>query len=831
MKLSIALALMSTLALMVPTTNLFGQSTGEQAHAVVVAWQSDMKSRNNAMDSAKEVAKRLSAVIGKEVPVAKWTEKTPDAKLTLLISNAQQIGGDVAKSLENAKLDAFTIRYPYEVDGRTVCLLSSRDDRAEDYPGYYFLKKFVDVHYVGPGELGVVWNEQPNWKLPDQINIVEDPDFQMRLWTGESFSSRPWLARSGRMGFHHALGYIFSPAKHGDKPDVYPLINGKRFIPGKDKHSKSAGWQPCVSDPLSIEIAKNHVLEHLEKNPHILSVSLSVNDGAGNMCECEECVALDLKPEDRRYSRDYANRFFWFYNKVMAEVEKVNPDAYIAVLSYGPCNMPPVGFKVHPRVLVFQVNPTPEKLAAWHNAGATPNLYLWLWEGGFMTVRPDQQSLEEVVKQSRDYGGLGVYSEIIAQWGISAPKFYVLAHLLWDADRSADQLLGEYCDLAYGTDAGPMVKQWFEHWHAIHRRFEKPFDYHIGWRQTAQFQNLRRSDIVVLQESLDRASKQPMSESQRNRFEIIAAHHELMAANADQYLSSLEFNDPAWLEQRTNEQILANLELSTNLTARVNAVWDKYFATDEEGWFVDPKHGDKPQDFWNKWYVQVRTIVESQQESAIFDGIGFINDRLSGSAAEKSNYWKAQLAARSALAPWINSQIRSLSGQSAPSVVTNGNFEDAAAGPTPQVPDVTGWQVYQQYGSVKASRNIYSVETGTGHDGGRAFGIGEGLYGELRTFFNLEADKRYTLSFWYKTENRTSKSAFWIYGYEQASGDEKPKISRFYRLNLEPTDGKWVHVQRTFVANRTGTYMTQFSSYRHKKDEWSWFDDFEIRQR
>ena len=134
------------------------------------------------------------------------------------------------------------------------------------------------------GHLTEVFEKQPGWAMPEAIDVLENPDFEMRLWSGNSFSSREWLARSSRMGFHHALGYIFHPDKHGDTPEVYPLIKGKRYIPDTSggRHG-SSGWQPCTGSPKSVEIAVDHVLTTLEKNPRGISVSLSVNDGAGNV--------------------------------------------------------------------------------------------------------------------------------------------------------------------------------------------------------------------------------------------------------------------------------------------------------------------------------------------------------------------------------------------------------------------------------------------------------------------------------------------------------------------------------------------------------------------
>jgi len=432
-------------------------------------WAAAWLGGGKARDAANELARYMAKVLGVSVASVEW--KPNAAKHNFVITDVAHAPSAVAKGLEGKHRDAFAIECPVRFDGKDVCLLVSQDEYAHDYPVYYFLTKFMDVHWVGPGELGVVYEKKPDWKMPAKISVVENPDFEMRLWSGQSFSSREWLARSGRMGFHHALGYVFHPDKFGDIPEVYPLVGGRRFVP-KPKSGAGAlsGWQPCTGNPKSVDIAVDHVLQELERGPAI-SVSLSVNDGAGNTCECDLCRAQDEKDAFQPGQRpNLSGRFFRFYNAVMERVLEKNPNAYIAVLGYGAVKTPPKEFKVHPRIQVFQVQPSIESLRAWKEAGATPNMYLWLWDGGFLTVRPDMHVIAELVRECHRLGGLGLYSEIVPQWTVSAPKFYILAHLLWDTNRDVDQLLDEYLELAYGKDAAVPLRAFFDKWYEIWNR-------------------------------------------------------------------------------------------------------------------------------------------------------------------------------------------------------------------------------------------------------------------------------------------------------------------------------------------------------------------------
>ena len=72
--------------------------------------------------------------------------------------------------------------------------MAAHDQHATDFPGYYFLTTYLDVHWVGPGELGEVVPRKPGWHMPPRIEVIEAPQFQHRMWNGRAFNSRPWLA-------------------------------------------------------------------------------------------------------------------------------------------------------------------------------------------------------------------------------------------------------------------------------------------------------------------------------------------------------------------------------------------------------------------------------------------------------------------------------------------------------------------------------------------------------------------------------------------------------------------------------------------------------------
>jgi hypothetical protein len=673
--------------------------------------------------------------------------------------------------------------------------------------------------------------------MPEQIDILENPDFEMRLWTGQSFTSRPWLARSSRMGFHHALGHVFHPAKHGDSPEVYPLIAGKRYIPEvrEGAHALS-GWQPCTSSPRSVDIAVEHVVDALKKNPRMLSASLSVNDGAGNTCECPLCRALDPKDVVATGARpSLSDRFFHFYNRVTERVLQKWPEAYVAVLGYGPCKSPPTRDRVNPRILVFEVQPSVAALKAWGAAGARPNLYLWLWDGGFLTVRPDLGTLAELVRTAKSLGGIGCYSEIQPQWTVSAPKFYVLASLLWDSRRDPSALLNEYLRLAYGSAAAPALRDYFDRWYAIYRRrpAEERYRTSWGWRSAEQLAHLQRGDLAALDASIEAAAKATMTPPQRQRLAYFTTYHRLMRINAEQYLTGREMADSAWVLARRPEEVLALAERSTALPGEFDRIWSEEVVVDRSGWLLDARYQKSPQGHWDQAFAQLRATVNSGHETGVDQAVETLSRQLLARQSREQviAYWETQGKRHPGLQKHIGPQVLLLRGVVPPDVVVNGGFERGSPG---DPPTLEGWHFYESYGMVKGVKARYAWEPGSGHDGGRAVGLGQGRFPEMKSLVQLDKGHRYELSLWYKTVGRDTPPNLQLFSYDgplsTPSQIDQTKIARFFQLDLEPTDGAWKKVVRTITPTRTGTFIIQLAAYYQKPDWWVWFDEFQIRK-
>ena len=801
----------------------------------LVGWRGtdDVQSDRKAQGAADELATYINKVLGKPVSSVKWQPNK--AKNVFVVMQASNAPKEIAERLKDKRADAFVIRYPVEYEGQKVCLMVSQDADGHDRPIYYFLTKFMDIHWVGPGELGEVFDPKPDWTMPATIDVLENPDFEMRHWYSPSFTCRQWLAAGVRMDFHHALGRVFSPDKHGDTPEVYPLVKGRRFVPEKRGGHYLGGWQPCTANPKSIEIATRHVLDRFEKNPMCATVSLSVNDGAGNVCECELCRAQDGKNAFQPGKRpDLSDRFFRFYNAVIARAAEMNPSARLAVLGYGAVKTPPKETRVDPRICVFHVCPSEEKLRAWKEAGASPNLYTWLWDGGFLMVRPDLESMARIIREAHRLGGIGFYAECIPHWIISAPKFYVIAHFLWDTTRDPDKLLDRYFELAYG-EAAPHVRAYFDHWFAIYRRYPPEEHYHtsLGWRSPQQLENLHREDLPVLAAALKRASESELTEKQRKRLEFLRSYHQIMHVNAEEYLAGQELTNEKWLAENSTEAILTLAEHTTSLTPRFDELYRTHVLEDTTGWMVDAKYYQDTGKFYSRFVAQLRNTVSSNASTAIDGAVAFIvRNLLKGQMKEEAvSFLESQIKKRPLLESYLGPKINQLRGVTHPNIVANGGFEEGEPGDPPKLPS---WDFYQFYGMVKGVSARHDWKAGNGRNGGKAIGLGEGRYPEMKAIIEMEKGRRYEISFWYRSDKRERNSSFTLFGYEgditSPSEIKQEKIQTLQAIQLEPTDGQWKQFRSSIKPSRSGKYIIQLAVYYQKKDWWAWFDDVEIRR-
>ena len=775
---------------------------------------------------ADEMARYLSRVTGKRADTGSWG--SAGSGQTILITDAAHAPTEVAERLEGKHRDAFRIQYPCVVDGRKLCLLVSNDPYGYDFPVYFFLNRFAAIHWLGPGQLGEIVPRIPDWTLPERIDILEDPDFEMRSWRVPGFNARRWLAGSIRYDFHHALGRVFDAKQYaGTHPEIFPLVEGVRQVPDwrKPGYRPTAGWQPCIGNPQSVEIAARHGVDLLAANRRMLSFSLSVNDGRGNQCECSRCWAMDSQTAFDSLEPDYSDRYFRFYNRVIGRALKTNSEAWLAVFSYGnSTSKPPHEVRVHPRTVVFQV----DKLdPTWTNLGATAALYQNCLDRKFMTVRHAPHAQARTLRKLKKLGGVAYYGAPYTVWAAHAPIYYVLSKLLWDTDANVDAALNEYLRPAYGAEAAPHMREYFNVWESV---YERDLAHRFTGRQDSMFEwnwctkhldFLCREDLTRMDAALDRAAARPMTQPQRKRFELNRAYYRLLRINAEQFLASREFRNPEWLAARATTEILSRMSETTGLTAAFDKHLDEEILTDETGWLLDASLRKHPARFRDVSFIRrLRPIVEMDHETSLDDAAGFLARRVleNRPAEEAVKLLEAMADRHPQLLHFLRPQVKSLKGDPQPNLIANPGFEKG----TPADPSsIAGWRLSPAKGTDFAPV-VYTYEDNAGRRDTRAFGVGgPSLYAGIATTARVQPG-RYRLSFWYRTRGRKYTCSVRL---ERKAKGKRLALMTFY---VDPTNEDWHHVSRSLTVGEAEALHIRLAAGWQYRRYWTWFDDVEL---
>ena len=813
--------------------------------------------RYRVSTAASELAAYMAKVLGAEVKTCPLANAP--AERVLVLTDCEHAPPEVGKLLEGKRRDAFVIQYPFVLDGKTVCLLVSHDIYGYDFPGYYFLTKYMDFHWVGPGDLGEVYEQKPDWALPESIDILENPDFEMRLWADRGFKmARPLLAGSNRLGFHHAFGGIFAPRKYAKTdPDIYPLIDGKRMVPETEAGAPAAtqGWQPCVGNPKVEDIAVEHVLETLRRGSQRASVSLSVNDGGGNHCTCDKCRALDAEGAFKDPLRpNLSDRYFRFYNRVIERVLKENPEAYVGVLGYGPCSTPPVATRIHERVIVFAAGGDPTRFAA---AGGACSVYHYHLDNAYPTIRHYPRLLAEYLRVVKSAGGVGYYAQVEHSWAAGGPKTYVLAHLLWDVDHDVDALLDEYLELAFGPYAMAAMRAYYDRWEEIFSREERPGRFQVinEWNKShlKKFRTVEWGDLHFLDAAIVVAQKARLTPRQQKRLDYFVTYYQWARADLAQYLMTQDLLNRRWLASRPPTEVLDCIERALKLTAEFDHLWDNAIGADRTGWLLNQKQFKtrkkaKAKRFYDSLQVgPIRTTVEAHLSKGIEQALAAISAEQEETEPREAvvAFWESVIETRPALRPFVQPEIDRLKGVERPNLVANGSFEQGQAGGAKpgQPPTLPGWWFYDRVGMVVGSKSRYEWGTRASRDGTKCIGCGPGKYPGLRGYLKLEPG-RYRFSFWYKTEGRetglgvnllklietvdiaTLKTVAAV--RKQSSHNEE--YIKFLINRYPPTGGEWANISTIFESKDAASFCVMLEPFGMPEDAWVWFDDVEIRK-
>ncbi len=696
-------------------------------------------------------AKRLSQSLKRNVEFVPF-EKA-NAKTIFLMTREKTMGGEYEKLLEGKPKDSFIIRYPVTVKGKkNVCLLMSRDAWGYYFPANWFLREFVGFDMVGLGETGFVFPENgEKWQMPAKVDVTQSPSFHTRRWTMNSTLDkeiqRMYLGESGRNIAWHALGSIIDPKKYGKKhPEYFPLIRGKRF---NNPRKQRVDWQPCLGNPEVQKILVDHVIKNYGRTDAD-GVSLAVNDGAGRHCECHFCNAPEVpKPANKS---NYSDRYFYFYGKILDQARKVIPDAKIIILLYSDCTLNVPTLKIHPGIIGMGTKSA--DFAGFSRQGLKR---IGLWDHhldrSYPLVRHFPKYMAERLRKLHKLGLSEYFGEVYMIHAANGPKQYILGRLLWDVNCDVDKVMMEYCTKAFGKEAAPHVKAYYDVWEAVDahdraisekKKHNGPFTFSID-----RFKGLRQGDTDKMRAALKKAAAAPKTEVQKKRLQDVINFFEYTACLADRYLISQRLRS----EKLSLDQINAMRKQCADLDKKFDDMWHNLVSKDMLGIY---RYLHKTRKNVNTLYHNYRDVVTGYVMESVclaLENHSKANCK-SMKRKERINYWQKAQSQYPELIE-VATILSSITGKKPQNFIKNGNFKKFTPG-NAEVPGahpkMADWFFYEEIGQVQSDEykslwKIVPSKTAYNH-----LGIGQGKYPELRQYMRLTKGA-YRFSFYCRPNN------------------------------------------------------------------------------
>ena len=352
----------------------------------------------------------------------------------------------------------------------------------------------------------------------------------VHLKEGTTFDNvRPWLlpalAKRGiKLAYGHHMfwrffgdeGYAAHEKFYRERPDFYPLIDGKR-VQGKKKSDSGLVFDRqlcwCLTNRDLIGTVARQVIGIARKNPEADIISFWPDDGMAPACECRDCKAVvtreDIKETcwekvsgrgGKRGDRGKMHQYIHFANSVAEKLAEVYPKIKLSILSYVDLADPPVDIKLHPSIRVClaiygrcskhvltdascDINSQyVESIKEWLKVIPAESLYLYTYEMGMNSWRslpwPVVKNLFEEWQwlKEKKIGGTHIQSAT-GHIGVYGLNYLAVSHLMREKADGFDRFISGYSEKFFGAPAASFMKKLILRWEERMRSADRE---HIG---------------------------------------------------------------------------------------------------------------------------------------------------------------------------------------------------------------------------------------------------------------------------------------------------------------------------------------------------------------
>lgn len=436
-----------------------------------------------AWESALELQKHLTLVTGTEPPIAL---EAPEGHYAFRVGIAPA-GTDIDLLADQQTCWTITPEGAY---------LYGANAWDTQYAVYGFLQDQLEIAWIAPGDQGIVYRERAPLTLR-----VGDFAWTPTLW---SRSIRPdtTMLRPGHSKFHMTRDEIQayrqdalqwyrrmrmggnSPiATHAfsgwwqrfgkTRPDYFALNKyGRREPVPLSRPERSESWiKICASNPA---VAEQLVADWLPRKDGRPFISVGVNDGTQNFCECPECRALDVTLEGEAWDRHLTDRYTVLANRVARLAREHREDAFALMYAYMTTLDPPRRERLEPNVIVTLVpyvdpldsDQVREHYQGWRRMGATKFTFRPNYHHKYLTwcmpVGVEKEFFDVFQAAYREGCIATNYDCMLHNWVKDGIVDFILARSMGEPDQPFDHWAAQYYN-AFGAAADD-VQAYFEYW-------------------------------------------------------------------------------------------------------------------------------------------------------------------------------------------------------------------------------------------------------------------------------------------------------------------------------------------------------------------------------
>jgi len=357
-------------------------------------------------------------------------------------------------------------------------ILSGSTDQEVLYAVYEFLERYLGCKWFAPGVEEVPASK--HIRVQRNLEYLFTPDIKTRTVHSRLFYDNPDFAVKQKVT-PEAFPYYVPIAKvhtfhrfipeekfYKTHPEYFALRDGKRLP-----------TQLCLTNPDVLRIVKDSVASFFKQFPNSRVISVSQNDNQ-QYCQDENCKRLD------DLEGGPSGTMIHFVNEIAAQF----PDKVISTLAYQytrkPSKTPPAA-NVMITLCSIECDrsaPIEEKCAefaadlkGWNEI--TDRIRIWDYTTqftNFLAPFPNMRTLQPNIKFFRDHNAKWVFEQHSNNPSeLFELRSYVTAKLLWEPDRSLDEIIEEFTNGYYG-EAGSFVKMYVDR---IHDEIEKHPDFFL----------------------------------------------------------------------------------------------------------------------------------------------------------------------------------------------------------------------------------------------------------------------------------------------------------------------------------------------------------------